>query len=174
MKTRRVITGHSKEGKSVVASDEMVTDISLPISPEDKINVIWGADEIQTYPNDGTVPNHQGYFPPVGGVRFHVNSAAPAGAPGDQSLEALAETEQLMPGLLATFDPDDPGFHTTDTTDLIYIVSGRIVLKLDDGLEVELRAGDVLVQNGARHAWHNPGTEPCKIIGFIVGAHRSV
>lgn len=43
---------------------------------------------------------------------------------------------------------------------------------LDDGETVRLRAGDTLVQNGTRHAWHNRGTEPCVVVACLVGAER--
>jgi gentisate 1,2-dioxygenase len=40
-------------------------------------------------------------------------------------------------------------------------------MELDDGLKVPLKAGDVVVQRGTMHAWHNPGAEPC-VIAFIL------
>ena len=66
----------------------------------------------------------------------------------------------------------NPGMHATDTVDFEYIISGEVWLELDDGVEVHLRAGDTLVQNGTRHAWHNRGTEPCRLLVILVGAHR--
>ena len=63
--------------------------------------------------------------------------------------------------------------HTTDTIDFKYVISGEVWLELDDGVEVHLKAGDTLVQNGTRHAWPNKGSEPCRMVGFVVGAHRS-
>jgi quercetin dioxygenase-like cupin family protein len=41
--------------------------------------------------------------------------------------------------------------HTTDTVDMEFVISGEIVLELDDGVETTLRAGDVNIQNGTRH-----------------------
>ena len=36
--------------------------------------------------------------------------------------------------------------------------------------EVHLSAGDVVVQRGTRHAWHNRGTEPCKVAFILIGS----
>jgi mannose-6-phosphate isomerase-like protein (cupin superfamily) len=62
--------------------------------------------------------------------------------------------------------------HTTDTTDFEVILRGRIVMELDNGLQVELGPGDVVVQNGTRHKWINPGPESATMAVFMVGAHR--
>ncbi len=175
MTIRRVVTGHSSDGKSVIASDEGVAGFEPPGIPGHVFHMLWGADGPQTYPDDGALPDHGAWFAPVGGVRFVAWTVPPdsAAAVGDEAPEALEETERLMPGLLGLMEPDTPGFHRSDTTDLIYIVSGRIMLQLDDGVEVEVKAGDAVIQNGTRHAWRNPGSEPCKIIGLLVGAERS-
>jgi quercetin dioxygenase-like cupin family protein len=51
-------------------------------------------------------------------------------------------------------------------------VCGEVDLELDAGETVRLRAGDTVVQNGARHAWHNRGTVPCVLVVCLVGASR--
>jgi hypothetical protein len=38
---------------------------------------------------------------------------------------------------------------------------------------VLLEAGDTVVQNGTRHAWRNRGTEPCRLVVAIFGAHHA-
>src|SRR5207247_9280981 len=85
---------------------------------------------------------------------------------------ALKEAEEKLPGAIAHLEPDNPGMHTTDTIDFEYIISGEVWLELDDGVEVHLRAGDTVVQNGTRHAWRNKSSEPCKIVVFMVGVPR--
>ncbi|MEQ8659281.1 MAG: cupin domain-containing protein, partial [Gammaproteobacteria bacterium] len=78
-----------------------------------------------------------------------------------------------FPGLMDTMDPDAPGMHRSATVDLLYVISGRIVLALDDGSRTELRAGNVAVQSGTMHAWHNPFAAPAHVLGVIIGAHRA-
>jgi quercetin dioxygenase-like cupin family protein len=53
-----------------------------------------------------------------------------------------------------------------------YVLSGEIWLELDDGVEVYLRAGDTVVQNGTRHAWRNKSSEPCQMVVVLIGANR--
>ena len=85
---------------------------------------------------------------------------------------ALAEVAEKLPGLADSLEVDHPGMHTTDTIDFELVVSREVWLELDDGKEVHLRAGDTVVQNGTRHAWRNKGTEPCRLVVFLVGANR--
>ena len=71
----------------------------------------------------------------------------------------------------------DPGVaprnHRTQTVDYAAVLSGEIDMRLDDGVEVRLRAGDVLVQRGTIHDWINRGTQPC-VIAFILTAARPI
>ena len=85
---------------------------------------------------------------------------------------AFGELERKLPGMAATLELDHPGMHTTDTVDFEYVISGEVWLELDDGEEVRLRAGDTVVQNGTRHAWHNRGTDACRMVVISVGANR--
>jgi quercetin dioxygenase-like cupin family protein len=43
-------------------------------------------------------------------------------------------------------------------------------MELDDGEEVTLNAGDVLVQRGTIHNWVNKGTEICRVAFVILTA----
>jgi mannose-6-phosphate isomerase-like protein (cupin superfamily) len=78
-----------------------------------------------------------------------------------------------MHGVMASMEPDGSGMHTTDTMDYLMVVHGEATLELDDGERVVLRAGDVVVQNGTRHAWRNYGIEPCTLVAVSVGAGRT-
>ena len=172
---RRVVTGQRRDGKSVFVSDEKVEPTTVAISPGYEFHSMWGADAIPSLPADGTEPDHPAYFPPAGGYRFGFFTVPPAGAsfPADFDLEAaLAEMEQKLPGMAAHMEPDDPGMHTTDTVDFEVVISGQIVCELDDGAEVTLHAGDTFVQNGTRHRWRNPGTEPAVLFVALIGATR--
>ena len=59
--------------------------------------------------------------------------------------------------------------HTTATIDFEVILRGEVILELDDGAQRRLRAGDTVVQNGTRHRWRNPGSEPAVMAVFMVG-----
>jgi mannose-6-phosphate isomerase-like protein (cupin superfamily) len=177
MKVRRVVTGHDEKGKAVFAGDEEVEPITLSLLPGAEFYRLWGADEAPSFPDSGTMPAQNTYFPPVDGFRFGLFTVAPAGGgtPADTELDvpaALAELEEKLPGLAGYMEPEEPGMHTTPTIDFEVVLSGEVILELDDGAEVLLRQGDTVVQNGTRHRWRNPGREPARMAVFIVGAHH--
>jgi len=176
MKVRRVVTGHDHNGKAVFASDQEVDPLTPALMPGWELHRLWGADQAPTFPGDGGPTPQPSYFPPVDGYRFGLFTVppAPGSAPADLDLQAaLAEMEEKLPGLLAYVEPDNPGMHTTDTVDFEVVLSGEVILELDDGVEKVLRPGDTVVQNGTRHRWGNRGTEPAVMAVFMFGAHRA-
>jgi quercetin dioxygenase-like cupin family protein len=62
---------------------------------------------------------------------------------------------------------DHRGFHVTRTTDLIYILSGRVLLDLDAST-VELGTGDAVVLQAANHAWRNPTDERVRFLDVLM------
>lgn len=58
--------------------------------------------------------------------------------------------------------------------DVDFVLSGEVDVELDDGVEVHLKAGDVLVQNGTRHAWRNQSDQPCVLVVAVTGARRAM
>jgi hypothetical protein len=176
MRVRRVVTGHDRSGKAVFASDQEVDPLTMALLPGMEFHRLWGADQAPTYPGDGGPTPQPSYFPPVGGYRFGLFSVPPGAAsvPADLDLEAaIGEVEQKLPGMLAHVEPDNPGMHTTDTIDFEVVLSGEVILELDDGVEKVLRPGDTVVQNGTRHRWGNRGTEPAVLAVFLIGARRA-
>jgi mannose-6-phosphate isomerase-like protein (cupin superfamily) len=176
MRVRRVVTGHDRDGKAVFASDEEVDSLALALMPGAEFHRLWGADQAPTFPGDGGPTAQHAYFPPVGGYRFGFATFPPGTVPVPADLDrqaALAEIEEKLPGLLAYGEPDNPGMHTTDTIDFEVVLSGELILELDDGVEKVLRPGDTVVQNGTRHRWSNRGTEPVVMAVFLIGAHRA-
>jgi|SRR5215470_16048568 len=175
MDIRCVVTGQDKSGKSVIMRNSPVKPISLALLPGYEFHRLWGSDSVPELPCDGTPPPHPRYFPAKSGFRFGFFSLPPltrASANPIDTVSALAEMQQKLPGLIEVMEPDHPGMHTTDTVDFDVIVSGEVYLELDDGTEVLLKAGDCVVQNGTRHAWHNRSSEQCVIAVTLVGAKR--
>ena len=56
---------------------------------------------------------------------------------------------------------------------VLYVLSGAITLELDRGAAMVLRAGDTVIQNGARHRWLNNGTERAWIAAVVLGTGLS-
>jgi mannose-6-phosphate isomerase-like protein (cupin superfamily) len=171
-----VVTGHTPDGKAVVASDEEVDGIRLDLVPGYEFHRLWGGDEAPTYPDDGSPLAAPQYFPPRGGFRFGLFTVGPDSTAVEDDLDigaAFQAMEEALPGMASHMEPEAPGMHTTDTVDFEYVISGRVVLELDDGVEVHLKAGDTVVQSGTRHAWRNPFDEPCQMVAVLVGARRT-
>ena len=118
---------------------------------------------------------HSLLLPITWGFRFGILTLGPddVALPADFDFDAgIAELREKVPGVLDTMEPDSPGMHTTDTVDYIIVLSGEASLELDNHETVLLRAGDTVVQNGTRHAWHNTSDQPCVMATTIIGATR--
>lgn len=175
MQIRRVVTGHSGDGKAIVASDSEINGFRPQLFPSMKFHALWGGDKAPSYPDDGAPLPQQGWFPPLGGFRFLAVTLPPDSDAAPEIADeaaAIAEMEAVAPGLLAVMEPGTAGMHTTDSIGFIYVISGEVIMTLDDDAEVHLAAGDTLVQSGTRHAWRNPGTQPCYLIVVQIGANR--
>ena len=143
---RRVVTTHDAEGKSVVMVDAPA-DNPTSRRAGHQSQLIWMTDAT---PSD---LSHQedmgrreaGRPPPPGGTIFRVL--------------------ELQPGVSAEM-------HRTDTVDYVIVLEGVIDMEMDDGLEVRLEAGDVLVQRGTFHSWTNRGTVPCRLAAVLIDAKR--
>lgn len=173
---RRVVTGHDAAGRARVVDDGEVAPITSGLLPGAAAYRLWGRDERPAFPDDGAPRPAAAWYPPRDGSRFQINTIPPGELVPDADLDvaaAMDELEREMPGALAAADPDVPGMHVTDSIDYVLVVSGEVTLDLDGGEQAVLRAGDVVVQNGTRHAWRNHGTEPCTIVGVAVGADRT-
>lgn len=175
MKVRRVVTGQVDGGKSVFVSDEEVEPVTVDLLPGAEFHRLWGADETVELPTDGTHPKYNEYFPPVGGFRWGFFTLPPSGTGLPENVDvtaALQQLEEKLPGMMAHMEPADPGMHTTHTVDFEVVLSGEVVLELDDGAEVTLKPGDTVVQNGTRHRWSNRGSVPAVLAVGIIGAQR--
>lgn len=68
--------------------------------------------------------------------------------------------------------------HATDTIDYLVVLSGACTLVLETG-EVELKAGDFVVDRGVMHGWRNDHDAPCtcavvNIPSLPVGKGRTI
>jgi mannose-6-phosphate isomerase-like protein (cupin superfamily) len=170
-----VVTGQNESGKAVVMRETPVKPITLALLPGYEFHRLWGSDSVPELPSDGTPPAHPRYFPPKNGFRFGFFTIPPdtkTKVAEIATLNALEEFQQKLPGMVEVLEFDHPGMHTTDTVDFDVIVSGEAILELDDGAEVLLKAGDCVIQNGTRHAWHNRSSENCVIAVALIGAER--
>ncbi len=170
-----VVTGRNKAGKSVIVSNAPAKPVTVALFPGYQFYRLWGSDSISALPSDGTPTSQPGYFPPKNGFRFGFFTVPPTTSAKVEPIAkpaALEETRQKLPGVLDALEPDHPGMHTTDSVDFDVVIFGEVVLELDDGAEVVLKAGDCVIQNGTRHAWHNRSSDNCVIAFSLLGAER--
>jgi len=175
MDIRCVVTGQTESGKSVFVRDMPVKPVELALFPGYEFHRVWGSDSTAELPSDGTPPPQPRYFPLKDGFRFGFFTIPPdttARVERINTAEAVVEIQQRLPGMLEVLERDHPGMHTTDTVDFDVVISGEVVLELDDGGTVLLKAGDCVIQNGTRHAWRNRSSQPCVIAVTLVGANR--
>jgi len=164
MAVRRVVTGHTPDGKAIIASDEEVA--AMPIGDRGSAaTIVFGRDEVAEFPDDGGLSVCAALFPPPGGCGIAVLEFAPDGNDFDEFVRT-----QLAPWA----DPDEPGMHRTATLDYDMVLDGTLGLQLDDGVEVTLGPGDVVVQNGTRHRWVNRGSGIARVAVVTVGARNAV
>lgn len=177
-KPRRVVTGHTPEGKSVFVGDGAAPRaVTISGMKDFSITAVWATDHGMTaVPGSADpTPSMTTFVPGWGGTRFLITVLPPATQGLEQGTDPTAVAEEMLkklPGLAEAMEPDHPGMHTTDTVDYDIIISGELWLELDDGKEVRLKPGDIVVQNGTRHAWRNKGTKPCVMYSVLVGAPR--
>jgi mannose-6-phosphate isomerase-like protein (cupin superfamily) len=182
---RRALTGRDTTGKSVFKSFDVTPNVV-------EIDSNPGLTFYELYSTEGT-PSVTGQepdpmlqktkaFPAPGGTNFRLISyppkrplgwTPPAGVTFESAMKELGEK---VPGMADHFERSSPearGMHTTDTVDYGVVVRGEMTLELDDGKIIHLRQGDCIVQNGTRHRWRNPGSEPCLMAFVSVGGKRA-
>jgi quercetin dioxygenase-like cupin family protein len=60
--------------------------------------------------------------------------------------------------------------HRTESLDYGICLEGECVMELDGGEEVTVRAGDVVIQRGTNHLWHNRAAAPCRFAWILLDA----
>jgi len=60
--------------------------------------------------------------------------------------------------------------HRTLSVDYGLVLEGELTLELDGGDDVNLKAGDVVVQRGTNHVWFNAGEKACLIAFILISA----
>lgn len=179
MSTQRIVTGHDDQGRScIISAGSIAGDTSFKYQPGFSAAVFWQTDK---KPKVGAVehdvsPSISAVLPRVAGTTALIVTFPPSSSNevnADITPDLIAkEIEEKMPGFAQVFEPDAPGFHRTDTIDYAVLIEGELTLVLDDNQRAQIKAGDVVVQNGTRHAWLNTGECSARVMFVMVGAIR--
>jgi len=139
---RRVVTGHDSHGVSVFALDGPVP-VARTAPDGALFYEIWSTDEMPApISSDAPDPTLTALtVPPVpNGTKIRINEFPPGAA---------------------------SPVHRTQSVDYGIVLSGEVVLVLDDS-ETVLRAGDVVVQRGTSHRWENRSAETARMAFILV------
>jgi hypothetical protein len=170
---RRIVTRNAN-GKSVIQSDEQLQTYEFKTVPGYEHTLVWvnpatpdlrEEQRFDRYP-DSVVPG-------PGGTSLHFVTFPPSSVFADPSFDGEASRKEALirlRGLADHFEKEDPGMHKTNTVDYAIVFDGEMWLELDDAKTIHLKKGDVVVQNGTRHAWRNEGTAPVTMLFFLNGA----
>lgn len=144
-KIRRVVTGHDDQGNAIVEIDEVCSHFKQGRANAYICN-IWTTDSVpanNSSHSDGGM--RQGNFTMIeNGSVFRILD--------------------FRPGI-------EHRMHRTDSVDYLIVMKGEINMELDNGVEVNLKTGDVMVQKGTIHNWINRGTETCVIAVILIHAN---
>jgi quercetin dioxygenase-like cupin family protein len=148
---RRIVTGHNDAGEAVIAADEQVAGTGLAedagrTSPT--FFQLWATHEMPVELGDEAAANQR------------VGSATTTIGSGSGSVLRIGVLE---PG---TRSP----MHRTESLDYGICLEGECDLELDSGEVVTVRGGDVVIQRGTNHVWHNRGTAPCRFAWILLDA----
>jgi quercetin dioxygenase-like cupin family protein len=151
MRTRRVITGHDAAGRAVFVADEAVAGSGLA-EDEGRTDAaffqLWATHEMPVDNGDTALE------------RQRAGSQTTILGTGQGSVLRIGV---LGPGVSSPM-------HRTQSLDYGILLEGECDLELDGGETVHLRAGDLVVQRGTNHAWHNRGEAPCRFAWILIDA----
>lgn len=165
---RRLVCIDGEGGKSRALADAPSPDVRTdPARPGFASTRIWVAD--------GAPPPMKGVHetldlphtlePPVNGSVCRIVTFPPDASYGRVGAKEVAAYFAAMGSPQAsTYSPDAPHpyMQKTRTLDFCMVLEGEITLVLDTE-EVQLKAGDTVVQRGTNHAWSNRSQVPCRI-----------
>lgn len=164
---RRIVTIDREPGKSTLVSDGPAPDVRAdPARPGFAAHRLWVTDSTPAKIVFETLHQPHAIEPPARGSVCRVLTIPPddgwKGRVGAPEVQAYFRA-MGSPGA-SSYSPlaPHPYMQKTRTLDLCAVLEGEIVLVLDTQ-EVRLKAGDIIVQRGANHAWSNRSTRPAVV-----------
>jgi mannose-6-phosphate isomerase-like protein (cupin superfamily) len=166
---RRIISVDGTDGKSKAIADATSTDVRTdPARPGYASTRIWVTDRTPARIEGITDTLHLPHTlePPPGGSVCRIVTFPPDAT--FKSKVGAGEVQAFFTAMgspaASTYSADarHPYMQKTRTLDLCLVLEGEITLVLDTQ-EVQLKAGDSVVQRGTNHAWSNRSNAPCTI-----------
>jgi quercetin dioxygenase-like cupin family protein len=155
---RRLVTGHTADGKAIVDSDTLLHPVdphaSLDLTPATN-RPEKGGGFILLWKTNSFPAKLQDSWSDLTGQ--NVPLADPVGT--------TVRIVDMPPGLSSPM-------HRTVSLDFGVVLKGEVVLELDDGVESLVKEGEVVVQRGTIHAWHNRTGEMTRVLFVLVPSEK--
>ena len=167
---RRIVTGHNKNGKSIISIDgPPARSIGEDVGG---LYELWNTDgnDIDSSDFNDRADEDIILAPPTGGTKFRYFqiNPMPEGVSNEMMQEIAADAFGKIGASHHRIDTSKhPAMHKTDTIDYIILLKGDVTLILDEE-EIRLEPHDVVVQRGTNHAWVNNGNEPALLIAVLI------
>ena len=174
-KIRRIVTGHNAAGKAIVMINDHAPN-ATPLAgwPGAGVTELWVTDEMPVG-NAGSEDRSLRplrHDPTMSGTIFRIVEVPPETAGG--KIDAASTFGQLgsthKPS--TTDSAKHPTMHKTDSIDYLVVISGSMTMVMEEG-EVQLHAGDCIVQRGTNHAWVNRTGAPCLLAAVLIDAKHA-
>ncbi len=171
---RRVVTIVDDDNKAKILFDGINPNRRVRPQRGTVSNLLWVTNETpaDVGGNEDRGQREVAVAPPRGGSVFRIVDIPPITA----EVEALPNDYHASQHGDSTpkrhQPPTHPLMHATRTVDYAIVMAGEIDMLLDDGEEVHLTAGDVLIQQATNHAWVNRGAEPCRIAFVLIDSQE--
>lgn len=169
MKPVRRIVVIDENDKSKAIADGPSPDVRTdPARPGFTSTRIWVTDSTPVRLKDlrESLDAPHTLLPPTQGSVCRVVTFPPdasyIGRVGPKEVRAYFEAMGSPQASTWSADALHPYMQKTRTLDFCLVIEGEIALVLDTE-EVNLKAGDTVVQRGTNHAWSNRSTRPCVI-----------
>ena len=168
---RRVVIGHDAQGKAVALFDG-------PAVPKQRspggnaVTTLWVTSEFPADLSGATdkAATQVGVPPPANGTIFRIVDFPPA-----STTAAPSHVDHNKVLLAMGIDPATQGYarhpntHRTKSIDYAIVLDGEIDMLMDDS-EIQVKAGDVVIQQGTNHAWVNNSGKNCRIAFVLIDA----
>ena len=167
---RRIVTIDNARGTSEAIADGPAPDMrSDPARPGFESARIWvtGSSPVGIGKFRDTIDLPHALEPPPRGSMCRIVTIPPDASWRHQvgKSEVAAFFQQMGSPHASTYAPSAPHpyMQKTRSLDFCLILDGEVTLVLDTE-EVQLSAGDTVVQRGTNHAWSNRSDKPCRIV----------
>lgn len=174
---RRVVTGHDRNGKAIVISDGIAPNVKTnPLRPGHRSSDIWKTHAmpvVLTAEEPDPTLGPRTLHPSPHGTVIRIAELQPESddirnMTPDKAREVFAAMGNPSASMYGR-GGRHPLMHRTETIDYAVVLEGEITLILDDR-DVQLKAGDVVIQRGTSHAWSNRSQKMCRMLYVLIDA----